>query len=58
MEEEDYVEVHGKRILKPFVEKPVDGIHIFPESLWVVLLLAIMLAWADLSVCFFSASSF
>ncbi|XP_024390949.1 inositol hexakisphosphate and diphosphoinositol-pentakisphosphate kinase VIP1 isoform X2 [Physcomitrium patens] len=25
VEEEDYVEIHGKRILKPFVEKPVDG---------------------------------
>ncbi|WOK99372.1 inositol hexakisphosphate and diphosphoinositol-pentakisphosphate kinase 1-like isoform X1 [Canna indica] len=25
IEQEDYVEVHGKRFLKPFVEKPVDG---------------------------------
>ncbi|XP_042424577.1 inositol hexakisphosphate and diphosphoinositol-pentakisphosphate kinase VIP1-like isoform X3 [Zingiber officinale] len=25
IEEEDYVEVHGKRFWKPFVEKPVDG---------------------------------
>ncbi|XP_074573477.1 inositol hexakisphosphate and diphosphoinositol-pentakisphosphate kinase VIP2-like isoform X2 [Curcuma longa] len=25
LEEEDYVEVHGKRFWKPFVEKPVDG---------------------------------
>ena len=24
MEQEDFVEVHGKRIWKPFVEKPVD----------------------------------
>ena len=25
VEEEDYVEIRGKRIQKPFVEKPVDG---------------------------------
>jgi inositol hexakisphosphate/diphosphoinositol-pentakisphosphate kinase len=25
VEEEDYVEIRGKRIMKPFVEKPVDG---------------------------------
>ncbi|KAI4389068.1 hypothetical protein MLD38_001332 [Melastoma candidum] len=25
IEEEDFVEVHGNRFLKPFVEKPVDG---------------------------------
>jgi inositol hexakisphosphate/diphosphoinositol-pentakisphosphate kinase len=25
VEEEDYVEINGKRIFKPFVEKPVDG---------------------------------
>jgi hypothetical protein len=25
VEEEDYVEICGKRIMKPFVEKPVDG---------------------------------
>ena len=43
MEEEDYVEVHGKRILKPFVEKPVDGMHVLPESLSRPLLLAFFL---------------
>ncbi|KAK9272087.1 hypothetical protein L1049_002456 [Liquidambar formosana] len=26
VEEEDFVEVHGERFWKPFVEKPVDGI--------------------------------
>lgn len=25
IEEEDFVEVHGERFWKPFVEKPVDG---------------------------------
>lgn len=25
VEEEDFVEVHGQRFWKPFVEKPVDG---------------------------------
>lgn len=25
IEEEDFVEVHGQRFFKPFVEKPVDG---------------------------------
>ncbi|XP_077210138.1 inositol hexakisphosphate and diphosphoinositol-pentakisphosphate kinase VIP2-like isoform X2 [Tasmannia lanceolata] len=25
VEQEDFVEVHGKRFLKPFVEKPIDG---------------------------------
>lgn len=25
IEEEDFVEVHGSRFWKPFVEKPVDG---------------------------------
>ena len=25
IEEEDFVEVHGMRFFKPFVEKPVDG---------------------------------
>jgi inositol-hexakisphosphate/diphosphoinositol-pentakisphosphate 1-kinase len=25
IEQEDFVEVHGKRFLKPFVEKPVNG---------------------------------
>lgn len=25
IEEEDFVEVHGNRFWKPFVEKPVDG---------------------------------
>ena len=25
IEEEDYVEVHGNRFWKPFVEKPVEG---------------------------------
>lgn len=33
MEEEDYVEIHGKRILKPFVEKPVDGVHVLLPAL-------------------------
>ena len=28
IEEEDFVEVHGSRFWKPFVEKPVDGEHI------------------------------
>lgn len=28
IEEEDFVEVHGNRFWKPFVEKPVDGEHI------------------------------
>lgn len=25
IEEEDFVEVHGNRFWKPFVEKPIDG---------------------------------
>jgi hypothetical protein len=25
VEEEDYVQIHCTRIMKPFVEKPVDG---------------------------------
>ena len=25
IEEEDFVEVHGMRFWKPFVEKPIDG---------------------------------
>ncbi|MCH1922405.1 hypothetical protein L9G15_23650, partial [Shewanella sp. A3A] len=25
IEQEDFVEVHGKRFMKPFVEKPVNG---------------------------------
>lgn len=25
VEQEDFVEVHGKRFWKPFVEKPIDG---------------------------------
>ena len=25
VEQEDFVEVRGKRFLKPFVEKPIDG---------------------------------
>lgn len=32
VEEEDYVEINGKRILKPFVEKPVDGMHVLPAA--------------------------
>lgn len=28
VEEEDFVEVHGNRFWKPFVEKPVHGKHI------------------------------
>lgn len=38
VEEEDYVEINGKRILKPFVEKPVDGMHVLPTALWQFLL--------------------
>lgn len=33
VEEEDFVEVHGNRFWKPFVEKPVDGeIKIFKRA--------------------------
>lgn len=28
VEEEDFVEVHGNRFWKPFVEKPIEGEHI------------------------------
>lgn len=28
VEQEDFVEVHGKRFWKPFVEKPIDGKHV------------------------------
>lgn len=31
VEEEDFVEVHGQRFWKPFVEKPVDG-QLFTSS--------------------------
>lgn len=34
VEEEDYVEINGKRIFKPFVEKPVDGMHVLSAALW------------------------
>jgi len=29
IEEEDFVEVHGMRFWKPFVEKPIDGEPIY-----------------------------
>jgi len=41
VEEEDYVEINGKRILKPFVEKPVDGMHFLP-ALWQFLLFSVL----------------
>jgi len=43
IEEEDFVEVHGSRFWKPFVEKPVDGEHFsyIYQVLWLVLFLPI-----------------
>ena len=34
IEQEDFVEIHGKRFLKPFVEKPANGnVSIFIKSI-------------------------
>ena len=32
VEQEDYVEIHGKRFWKPFVEKPIEGTALFTLS--------------------------
>jgi hypothetical protein len=38
IEQEDFVEIHGKRFLKPFVEKPANGnMPIFLKSLFKIL---------------------
>lgn len=34
VEEEDFVEVHGNRFWKPFVEKPVDGMIITKSTMY------------------------
>lgn len=58
VEEEDYVEINGKRILKPFVEKPVDGMLVLSATFWQYLLFALFFScvtilWPYLfSVCF------
>lgn len=41
IEEEDFVEVHGNRFWKPFVEKPVHGDHVFTSTLFNFMLLSI-----------------
>lgn len=37
-EQDDFVEVHGKRFWKPFVEKPVDGEIQFPFPLPMIII--------------------
>jgi len=41
VEEEDYVEINGKRILKPFVEKRVDGMLVLSATFWQFLLFSL-----------------
>lgn len=46
IEQEDFVEIHGKRFLKPFVEKPANGnVSIFIKSISFSTLIFASLSW-------------
>lgn len=51
IEQEDYVEVHGKRFLKPFVEKPIHGEDLHYGFYLDSVLVAIAFSWGFLFSC-------